>query len=387
MPTPAPDDISIPDAPRVDLGDSARVTAGETATITVTIGNENEIDFRNVTVTLRPPAGNWTVTPADGRRNARSWSRVTLGDVPAGTAGETTWELTVPEGARGEYPLSVYVQYATDPVVGQALRIRTIEVESRDSGGCPGCTILSLDGEPGAPGGAPGSNGSGGGTAVPGSTITIGGTLTNTKAYDFARVETRLALPDDNWTVTSRNGTDVGALRPGESRRVAWNVTVPRTAYGTYDLTAEAVYPTLIDETLVRQNYTLRVEPPAPVCELPPSQRCHLLAFDAGRLHLTAGETTTVTGGLYNPRGYNYTDVAVRLAAPGENWTITPVAGTTAATFDGDRAVRRVAWNVTVPGDATGEYVLRSDTAYNRSGARTNVSFSYPVSVTNGSAS
>jgi len=209
-------------------------------------------------------------------------------------------------------------------------------------------------------------------------TATINGTLHNTYAVELSDVAVELDTPGENWSVTPVEGTAIEALGPGESRSVAWNVTVPPGAGGNYTVTAVVVSADEREALRVAGEQDLAVEPPGlrPPAEPPCVEAlgplvgggsCYLLTFDGNPPAVTAGETTTVTGTLYNPREDPLTNGSIALDPPTENWTVTPVNGTTFDRLDPGE-VRRVAWNLTPPLLASGVHTVTSTANYARPG-------------------
>jgi hypothetical protein len=230
-------------------------------------------------------------------------------------------------------------------------------------------------------------------TVTANTTMTINGTLHNAYEFELAGVAVELDTPGADWSVTPIEGSSIGTLDPGESRSVAWNLTVPPGTGGNYTVTAVAADG---QGTLgVAGEHDIAVEPTglrppadAPCVEalgpLIEGGSCYLLTFDGDPAAVTAGETTTVTGRLYNPREDPLVNGSVVLDPPTENWTVTPVNGTTFEELD-PGAVRRVAWNLTPPVLASGTHTVTSNTTYARPGGpgRPNrtITHSYQVSV------
>jgi uncharacterized membrane protein len=226
---------------------------------------------------------------------------------------------------------------------------------------CPGCpSLLAFDDAP---------------TATADATTTINGTLSNPYPFPLSDVAVDLEAPGGNWIVSPVEGTTVDTLGPKESRPVAWTISAPPGTEGNYTLAATTVYADGRSTLRTTAEYDLAVaapglQPPAvqPCTEtlgpLVTGGSCHLLTLDGDPPGVTAGETTTITGRLYNPREYALANGSVALEAPG-NWTITPLEGTI---FDrlASGEVRRAAWNVTPPITASGSYTIQGNTTYTR---------------------
>jgi len=251
---------------------------------------------------------------------------------------------------------------------------------------CPGCpSLLAFDDAP---------------TATADATTTINGTLSNPYPFPLSDVAVDLEAPGGNWIVSPVEGTTVDTLGPKESRPVAWTISAPPGTEGNHTLAATTVYADGRSTLRTTAEYDLAVaapglQPPAvqPCTEtlgpLVTGGSCHLLTLDGDPPGVTAGETTTITGRLYNPREYALANGSVALEAPG-NWTVTPLDGTT---FDelAPGAVRVARWNVTPPASASGTVGLSGVTNYTRRGGpgNPNVSLSrrYPVAVSDAAPS
>jgi hypothetical protein len=91
-----------------------------------------------------------------------------------------------------------------------------------------------------------------------------------------------------------------------------------------------------------------------------------MLAFDDEELNFLYGTTTTVTGRVYNPYLFEVVDVGVTLEPPTDEWTITPLEGTSVEALP-SMAEREPTWEVSVPGTAIGEYEFTSRCTYRAS--------------------
>lgn len=106
----------------------------------------------------------------------------------------------------------------------------------------------------------------------------------------------------------------------------------------------------------------------------------HLLTFDDGELNFLYGTTTTVTGRVYNPYLFEVVEVEVTLDPPGEDWTITPVEGTSMEALP-SMAEREATWEVSVPRTAIGEYEFTSQCTYRAATNTADVQEAFAVSV------
>jgi hypothetical protein len=388
-PTPTPADGSGdgPDAGMPDLGDcpdcpdllafgeTATVTANTTTTINGTLHNAYEFELVDVAVELDTPAENWSVTPIEG---------TSVETLNPGESRSVAWNLTVPPGAGGNYTVTAVVGSAdgrdTLRVAGeQNVAVEPAGLRPPADAPCvepPGplieggsCYLLTLDGDPPA--------------VTAGETTTITGRLYNPRDDPLVNGSVVLDPPAENWTVTPVNGTTFEELGPGEVRRVAWNLTPPLLASGTHTVTSNTTYtrpggPGRPNRT-VSHSYRLSVapaevtQPPeASPCRLDagpvyPFGPCYLLTFPDAPPAVTAGETTTVTGQLYNARSYDITNGSVVLEPPTENWTIAPVSGTTFEELETGE-IRIARWNVTAPASASGRVSLPGTINYTRQG-------------------
>jgi hypothetical protein len=378
--------------------ESPTVTADATTTITGRLYNPYPFTLSSVAVELDPPGPNWTVTPING--NAAE----TLGPRES---RPVAWSLRAPPGAAGTHTLPAVSVYADGRGLFRATGTYDLAVEAPGlrPPAVPPCTealgplvdggtchLLTLDDDPPE--------------LVAGATTTVTGRLYNPRNDDLTNGSVALDPPGTDWSVTPINGSAFDLLRSGEVRRAAWNVTPPVSASGSYRITGNTTYTRL--EGPGRANRTARhtyrvVVSPAPVTR-PPAETpcrlesgpidasgpCYLLTFPGDPPAVTAGATTTITGRLYNPREYALANGSVTLDAPGANWTITPVAGTTFDRLD-PGTVRIARWNVTAPASATGTVDLSGVTAYTRRGGpgEPNVSLRhrYPVAMSAANAS
>jgi hypothetical protein len=279
------------------------------------------------------------------------------GDVPGGNAG------TAPVGANTATDAPTTHPTPTPPPTAGGAG-NDPETETPDLLDCSDCPDLLAFEETG--------------TVTANTTATINGTLHNAYGVELTDIAVELRTPEENWSVTPVEETTVEALPPGESRPVAWNLTVPPGDRGNYTVTAVVVSADEREALRIAGEYDFAIEPAglrppadAPCVEalgpLIEGGSCHLLTFDGDPPAVTAGETTTVTGTLYNPRDDPLVNGSVTLDPPTENWTVTPVSGTT---FDrlAPGEVRRVAWNLTPPLLASGAHTVTSTTNYTRPG-------------------
>jgi len=97
------DDIPDEDpATLLSFSDAPIVDAGQSTTITGSITNPYLFDVEDGTVELEGPDG-WELSPAEG---------TTFDTLESQSAREASWEISLPEGADGEYELTATVTYS-----------------------------------------------------------------------------------------------------------------------------------------------------------------------------------------------------------------------------------------------------------------------------------
>lgn len=357
------------------FGETATVTANTTTTINGTLHNPYEVTLTDVAVELRTPEENWSVTPIEG---------TSVETLDPGESHAVAWNLTVPPGPGGNYTVTAVVASAdgqdTLGVAGkQDITVEPAGLRPPADAPCVealgplieggSCYLLTFDGDPPA--------------VTAGETTTVTGRLYNPRDDPLVNGSVVLNPPSENWTVTPVNGTTFEELDSGEVRRVAWNLTPPVLASGTHTVTSNTTYarpggPGRPNRTITH-SYQVSVAP-AEVTQPPetspcrldagpvyPFGPCYLLTFPDAPAEVTAGETTTITGQLYNARSYNITNGSVVLDPPTENWTITPVSGTTFEKLDAG-GIQVARWNVTAPPSASGTVPLPGRINYTREG-------------------
>jgi hypothetical protein len=378
--------------------DPPTVPANATTTITVTLYNPSAFGLSDVSVELRPPGENWSVTPVDGTGVA---------ELPPAASRSVAWDVTAPPGTEGNDALDGVSVYADGE---RTLRTaRTYDVTITSPGRLPpddppctealgpligggSCHLLTLDAEQPE--------------LAAGTTTTVSGTLYNPRDAALADGRVELRPPGENWSVTPVNGTTFDRLPPGEVRRASWNLTPPITASGTYTIPSNTTYTRTAGPGRANRTapHSYPVSVAAAEAARPPEKRpcnlesgpinpagpCYLLVFADDPPEVAAGTTTTVTGRLYNPRDYALVNGSVTLAPPGANWSVTPVRGTTFGRLaPGEVQVAR--WNLTVPASAGGTVDLRGVTNYTRLGgpgdANVSLARRYPVAVITADAS
>jgi len=93
------------------------------------------------------------------------------------------------------------------------------------------------------------------------------------------------------------------------------------------------------------------------------------------------GETTTITGALANPYPFPVRTVEVTMEPPTADWGVSATGPTS---FDSipEGVSRDVAWDVTAPASATGEYTLAADVSYATATDRADVTVDQSVVAT-----
>jgi len=227
-------------------------------------------------------------------------------------------------------------------------------------------------------------------TVAPGTTTTINATVTNPYLFNITDAGVELRAPA-NWTVAPVTGTTFERLSPQETLTVAWNLTVPADAAGEYELRTVSTYSSSTDTARAVETHAVTVDPdslrPPAVPPCTEAGTCYLLTVE-GTPTVAPGETTTVTGTLYNPRNFTLANGSVELRAPA-NWTVAPVAGTTFERLEPGE-VRIARWNVTAPASANATVDLTAVTNYTRPGSpdfpNVTTSNTYPVEIVDGNA-
>jgi len=79
-------------------------------------------------------------------------------------------------------------------------------------------------------------------TLPPGETTTLAGEVYNPYLFEVRVLEVTLDAPAGDWTITPTFDAEIGGLPSETGSEVAWTVTVPDAAAGTYDLTATTRY-------------------------------------------------------------------------------------------------------------------------------------------------
>jgi hypothetical protein len=79
-------------------------------------------------------------------------------------------------------------------------------------------------------------------TLSPGETTTLASEVYNPYLFEVRVLEVALDAQAGGWTITPTFDAEIGLLAPETGREVAWTVTVPDAAAGTYDLTATTRY-------------------------------------------------------------------------------------------------------------------------------------------------
>jgi hypothetical protein len=99
-----------------------------------------------------------------------------------------------------------------------------------------------------------------------------------------------------------------------------------------------------------------------------------------GGQRVAPGDTLTVSGTVQNPYPFDLVEGTFTLDPPGEDWSVTPVEGTTFETLPAQETAS-VAWDVTAPASTEGEFTLTVDVTYTGAGEEADVSTSVPLLV------
>jgi len=92
-----------------------------------------------------------------------------------------------------------------------------------------------------------------------GTTTTITGRVYNPYLFEVTDVEVTLEPPDEDWTITPAEGPSVGTVPSTAEREVQWEVSVPRTALGEYDLASRCTYAASGNTADVTETFTASV--------------------------------------------------------------------------------------------------------------------------------
>jgi hypothetical protein len=110
-----------------------------------------------------------------------------------------------------------------------------------------------------------------------------------------------------------------------------------------------------------------------------PDDPAPLLSVSEGQ-RVTPGETITVSGVVQNPYLFDLTAGELVLEPPGEDWSVTPVEGTTFETLPVGESVS-VAWDVTAPASVEGEFTLTVGVTYTGGDDQADVATGVPLLV------
>jgi len=160
-----------------------------------------------------------------------------------GTAIPTDTETTTPTGTNTETatPTDTETATPTDTPTDTATPTETISLPKDPD------PLLSLGGD--------------GTSTNAGGTLTVSGSVINQYLFDVENVEISLETPE-GFEASTDDETSFDTLLAtgaGGSRSIAWEVTVPEDAEGTYELTATVSYAAGSDSAEVEVTYGVRV--------------------------------------------------------------------------------------------------------------------------------
>jgi hypothetical protein len=227
--------LSIPDL---------SVAAGSRTTVTTTLENPYSGTATGIDVRLVHPSSAVRIEPSRGKA---------LGSLEPNESRPVMWNLSAIDSADGTYDVVVVMRfregnrttYARDVVPVTVTRPTATAPD--DCGGS--CAVLAADRTVRVP-----ANGT---TAVP-------ATVRNPYADTITDVEVTAEPHGDGWAVTPADGTRLGALPPGDSRALRWNLTAPESAAGEYSLVVGATFtgPDGLSNQTVSIDYSVYVGPP-----------------------------------------------------------------------------------------------------------------------------
>jgi hypothetical protein len=166
--------------------------------------------------------------------------------------------------------------------------------------------LLTLDGSP---------------QAAPGSTVSVTGTVENPYLFTLRNGEITMDVPD-GWEVTPVEGTSFDSLEQLSEQPAEWELTVPESASGTYDLTVSVTYAAGEDEADLTLTRSVLVKTPgtAPI------------GIDCGGSH--TDERVTIDGLPFQPDAETSQSIEINCENRalteeeiwwGENLTIDPI--------------------------------------------------------------
>jgi len=224
------------------------VTAGSATRINGTFGNPYDSDITGGLVGVETPPG-WRLRLASGSGaifDAVGDGYLPIGKLAPAESRNVSWEL-VPRDITpgGRYNVTVISEWTAPEYDGpertdenyfrlpRNLTYRVAPAQCRD---VEPCSLLAGDS---------------GGTepfeisaARIGATNTTAGHAYNPHSEAVTNGTITLEPPNAEWTVTPVNGTSFETLAPGESRSIAWNITVPESAdcWSAYTFRGSATY-------------------------------------------------------------------------------------------------------------------------------------------------
>jgi hypothetical protein len=132
------------------------------------------------------------------------------------------------------------------------------------------------------------------------STDTISGAITNPYLFPVQNGTVELDAPE-GWDLSATYGATFDTLESQYTQDVAWDVDIPDSADGEYELTATVTYGTSSDSAEAEATYAVIVGSPGPAVTVlePP------FGVDCGGVHTT--ETVEIDGATFSPTA-SFTD-------------------------------------------------------------------------------
>jgi hypothetical protein len=250
------------------------VVAGATTRIDGTFTNTYESNITRALAGIETPQG-WQKRPVSGSTyDAVGFGYLPVDRLEPGDSEAVAWDVTIPATAGGgRYNVTAISEWRVPGYGGlfgnsdaDHFRLRrnyTYVVEPAACRGVEPCSLLAGNRSGGEPfGSAEGDIDPIAGNA----TSTVAGYLYNPHGGPITNGTVALDASSEGLNVTPVNGTAFGSIAPGESRPVAWNLTVAGSSGcdTTYTLTGETTYELDGESITVPFSFVVETEPDGP---------------------------------------------------------------------------------------------------------------------------
>jgi len=242
--------VCLPPRPS-SVNHDPELTAGSGSLLNGTFENPYESEIERALVGIETPSGWQSQLVSDATFDAVGQGYLPIGRLGPEESRNVSWLVTPPESADGgQYNVTVVSEWAVpgyevpdgpdnDTTDGSYFRVRknyTYRVRPIECRGVDPCSLLAND--------TAGSQPFGDRTLLGNTTNTMAGYLYNPHDRTITNGTVTLDPPDTDWNVSPVNGTTFGALGPGESRPIEWDIRVPETTGcgGDYTLEGTARY-------------------------------------------------------------------------------------------------------------------------------------------------